>query len=75
MMVPDNDLNIPASLSSMAAVTLYSEGERRAEGEVRVREEEGQGLVFTVDHNNFLPGLTVSLGGDQTGARIQYRPV
>ena len=62
----------------MAAVTLYNEGERRAELEVRGKqEEEGrvQGLVFTVDHNNFLPCLTVSLAGDQAGTRLQYRPV
>merc|ERR1711879_1113156 len=63
-----------ASLSSMTAVTLYNEGERKAELEVRGREEE-KGLVFTVDHNNFLPCLTVSLAGDHAGTRIQYRPV
>ena len=39
-MVADNDLHIAASFSSMTAVTLYNEGERRAELEVRAREEE-----------------------------------
>ena len=74
VVVANNDLNIAASLSSMTAVTLYNEGERKAELEVREREEE-KGLVFTVDHNNFLPCLTVSLAGDHAGTRIQYKPV
>ena len=61
----------------MAAVTLYNEGERRAEMEGRGKEEERQmqGLVFTVDHNNFLPCCLVSLDEKQAGTRIQYRPV
>ena len=60
----------------MAVVTLYNEGERRAELEVRGgREEEGRGLVFTVDQNNFLPCLTVSLAEEHAGTRLQYRPV
>ena len=60
----------------MAVVTLYNEGERRAELEVRGgREDEGRGLVFTVDQNNFLPCLTVSLAEEQAGTRLQYRPV
>ena len=61
----------------MAAVALYNEGERRAEVEVRGgrEQEEEQGLVFTVDLNNFLPCLTVSLAEDQAGSRLQYRPV
>ena len=61
----------------MAVVTLYNEGERRAELEVRGgrEEEEERGLVFTVDQNNFLPCLTVSLAEEQAGTRLQYRPV
>ena len=60
----------------MAAVALYNEGERRAEVEVRGgKEEEQQGLVFTVDLNNFLPCLTVSLAEEHAGTRLQYRPV
>ena len=45
----------------------------RAELEVRVRER-SRALVMTVDHNNFLPCLSVS--ESVTGlARIEYKPV
>ena len=63
-----------ASLSTLAAVSLHRGAE--LEAEMGVREEGGgRGLLFTVDHNNFLPCLTVSLAEDQAGTRLQYRPV
>ena len=59
----------------MTALSFYLEGERVARVEVEVgRREEVRSLVMTVDHNNFLPCLTVS-PGEEAGTRLQYRPV
>ena len=49
----------------MAAYNLHQQGEKavnvNVEAEVGVREDKGsQSLHFTVDHNNFLPCVTVS---------------
>ena len=41
-----------------------------------VREEGGgRGLLFTVDHNNFLPCVTVTRGEAGRGNTVQWRPV
>ena len=70
------NIDVTAVLSSMTAVTFYKEGERAVEEqrEVGRREEACQGLVFTVDHNNFLPCVAVSLK-ESSGIRLQYKPV
>ena len=75
----------PASFSAMAALTLHLQAEdvlyspcqnnsvSQVEVEVGVRER-SRALVMTVDHNNFLPCLSVSEAA--TGcSRIDYRPV
>ena len=60
----------------MTALSFYLEGERVARVEVEVgRREEVRSLVMRVDHNNFLPCLTVSLAEEEGGTRLQYRPV
>ena len=61
----------------MTAFSFYLEGERVARVEVEVgRREEVRSLVMRVDHNNFLPCLTVSLAEEEeAGTRLQYRPV
>ena len=60
----------------MTAFSFYLEGERVARVEVEVgRREEVRSLVMRVDHNNFLPCLTVSLAEEEGGTRLQYRPV
>ena len=61
----------------MTALSFYLEGERVARVEVEVgRREEVRSLVMRVDHNNFLPCLTVSLAEEEEGGtRLQYRPV
>ena len=69
----------------MAAITLHLQAENilstsyqdnpvsQAEVEVGVRDR-SRALVMTVDHNNFLPCLSVSEAA--TGcSRIDYRPV
>ena len=41
-----------------------------------VREEGGgRGLLFTVDHNNFLPCVTVTRDEAGRGNTVQWRPV
>ena len=61
----------------MTAFSFYLEGERVARVEVEVgRREEVRSLVMRVDHNNFLPCLSVSLAEEEeAGTRLQYRPV
>ena len=63
----------------MTALSFYLEGERVARVEVEVgrREEPVRSLVMRVDHNNFLPCLTVSLAEEEEegATRLQYRPV
>ena len=63
-----------ASLSTLAAVSLHRGAE--LEAEVGVREEGGgRGLLFTVDHNNFLPCVTVTQAEAGRGNTVQWRPV
>ena len=61
----------------MTAFSFYLEGERVARVDVEAgRREEVRSLVMRVDHNNFLPCLTVSLAEEEeAGTRLQYRPV
>ena len=62
----------------MTAFSFYLEGERVARVEVEVgRKEPVLSLVMRVDHNNFLPCLTVSLAEEEEegATRLQYRPV
>ena len=63
----------------MAAYNLHSQGEKavnvNVEAEVGVREDRGQSLHFTVDHNNFLPCVTVTEAAGGEGNTVEYRPV
>ena len=64
----------------MAAYNLHQQGEKavnvNVEAEVGVREDKGsQSLHFTVDHNNFLPCVTVSEGVSGQRTTVEYKPV
>ena len=64
----------------MAAYNLHQQGEKavnvNVEAEVGVREDRGpQSLHFTVDHNNFLPCVTVSEGVSGQRTTVEYKPV
>ena len=63
----------------MAAYNLHNQGEKavnvKVEAEVGVREDRGQSLHFTVDHNNFLPCVTVTEGASDHGTTVEYKPV
>ena len=63
-------------MSCMAAWNLFSQGEEAAkvEAELRMRGDQ-RGLHFTVDHNNFLPCVAVSLHQQGHGTTVDYRPL
>ena len=62
---------VTAGVSCLAAVSLH----QRAEAEVGLREDRGRPLHFTVDHNNFLPCVTVTEAAGGEGNTVEYRPV
>ena len=61
----------------MAAWNLFSQGEEavKIEAEPRMRDDQRGGLHFTVDHNNFLPCVAVSLHQQGHGTTVDYRPL
>ena len=77
MMMIDSKRFFAACLSGAAAVNLHHQGEDavKAEARVGVKEEQGRSLHFTVDHNNFLPCVTVEAVSGHGVTTVDYKPL